>query len=391
MKVLYLSARFPWPPHRGDRLTGYQLIRALAAKHEVTLVSFLDGSEPPEGIAELGALCRRVETVRVSRARSWVQAVAGLVNVVPSQVSYYRSGAMRRRVARLVSESRPDAIFVQLFRMAPFVRGIQHPCKVLFLGDSLALALDRSLPFQPLWRRPGVMWERYRVARFEPEATRDFRESWVLSPVDAADLEGRGATNVAVVPHGVDETLFGTALRTSREPRVTFLGNLSVPHNVDAAGYLARVLWPRIRAEMPEAELEIVGADPVAAVIALGALPGVRVTGPVPALAPVWERSGVMVAPLRFSSGIQNKVLEAMAAGVPVVTTPAAAAAIGALDGRHLRVGADDAGLARAALELLRAADGNGAMVAAARELVRTNFSWHTLVDRLESLESTNC
>src|SRR6187549_3777084 len=119
MKVLYLSARFPWPPHRGDRLTGYQLIRALARKHEVTLVSFLDGSEPPDGVAELGALCRRVETVRLSRARSWFQAVAGLPRLVPSQVSYYRSGSMRRLVARLVEEMRPDAIFVQLFRMAP--------------------------------------------------------------------------------------------------------------------------------------------------------------------------------------------------------------------------------------------------------------------------------
>lgn len=389
MKVLYLSARFPWPPHRGDRLTGHQLIRALSMKHDVTLVSFLDGSEPAESVAELGAHCRRVETVRLSRARSWFQAVAGLPDLVPSQVSYYRSSGMKKRVARLVEETRPDAIFVQLFRMAPFVEGIEHPCKVLFLGDSLALALGRSLPFQPPWRRPGVSWERHRVARFEPRAARQFRESWVLSPADAADLERRGAPNIAVVPHGVDEALFESEFRARRESRVTFLGNLSVPHNIDAAGYLAREIWPRIRAELPGAELEIVGADPVAAVSALDALPGVRVTGPVPSLGPVWERSGVMLAPLRFSSGIQNKVLEAMAAGVPVVTTPAAADAIGASDGRHLRVGADAEGLARAAVDLLRSADGNGAMVVAARELVRRNFSWRTLVDRLESLASS--
>lgn len=388
MRVLYLSARFPWPPHRGDRLTGYQLIRALARRHEVTLASFVDGSEPRESAAELLAHCRRVETVHLSRARSWLQAFAGLPDRVPSQVSFYRSNAMRRLVARLVAEERPDAIFVQLFRMAPFVRGVVHPCKVLFLGDSLALSLGRSLPFQPLVRRPGVLWERHRVSRFEPEAARDFRESWVLSPVDAADLAARGCRDVAVVPHGVDETLFEAPLRTDRPARVTFLGNLSVPHNIDAAGYLAREIWPLIRAGIPAAELEIVGADPVPAVRALGALPGVRVTGPVPSLAPVWARSGVMLAPLRFSSGIQNKVLEAMAAGVPVVTTPAAAEAIGARDGRELRVGADAPGLAGAATELLRSADRLGPMVESARALVRRNFSWQTLVDRLDRLAS---
>lgn len=386
MKVLYLASRYPWPPHRGDRLTGFQLIRALSRRHEVTLASFTDGHETMDGADELVSLCRRIEVVRLPRLRSWFQAIAGLALPEPSQVSYYRSSTMAQRVARLVAEERPDAIFVQLFRMAPFVERIAHPCKVLFFADSLALSLARSTPYQAWHRRAGVAWERRRVAAYEPAAAKCFRESWVLSAVDAQDLRDRGCPNVEVVPHGVDERLFDVPLVPHAQPRVTFLGNLSVPHNIDAAGYLAREIWPRIFAARPDAELEIVGADAVPAVRALGELPGVRLTGAVPSLLPVWERSGVVLAPLRYSAGIQNKVLEPMAAGVPVVTTPQVAAAIGASDGVHLDVAAGSESLADAALARLAAPESGLARARAARELVRANFSWQTLVNRLEIL-----
>jgi len=103
MKVLYLSARFPWPPHRGDRLTGYHLIRALSREHDVTLASFVDSPNVNDGMRELSALCRSVRTVQLARARSWIQAWAGLLNREPSQVSFYRSAAMQRLVHELVA------------------------------------------------------------------------------------------------------------------------------------------------------------------------------------------------------------------------------------------------------------------------------------------------
>lgn len=390
MRVLYLSSRFPWPPHRGDRLTGYQMLRALSRRHEVTLASFVETPGPAEGASEIGALCRRIECVPLSRAASWRQAFLGLPLGVPSQVSYYRSAAMRETVARLVREERPDAIFVQLFRMAPFVESLDHPCKVLFLADSLALSLQRSLPYQPPVRALGLRWERRRVAAYEPAISRAFRESWVLSDVDARDLESRGARRIAVVPHGVDERLFDRELKAPAGERAVFLGNLSVPHNVDAAQYLVREVWPLVRRERPNAMLEIVGADPVPAVLALSSAAGVQVTGAVPSLLPVWDRAAVTVAPLRYSAGIQNKLLEPMAAGVPVVTTPQAAEALGAVDGRELRTGADPDALARATLDSLAEGEGALPMLRAARELVRTRFSWETLVGRLERLAATS-
>ena len=382
MRVLYVSARFPWPPDRGDRLTGHALLRALAARHEVTLLSYVDGHEPPDAFEALRALGVRVETVHLSRRRSWAQAWLGLLSSRPSQVAYYDSTAMQRRARELVAEG-ADAVFVQLFRMAPALEGVSHPARVLFLGDSLAMNLERSRRMRPWWMRPGIAWERRRVAAYEVEAAHAFREAWVVSPVDRDDLHARGAHNVRLVPHGVDERLFAVEPARASEPRLMFLGNLSVPHNVDAAVYAAREVLPRVRAVRPDATLWLVGAAPSPEVQALAELPGVTVTGALPDLAPVLAAAHVMVAPLRFSSGIQNKVLEAMAAGLPVVTTSGVAGGVPGSEGL-LRAADDADGLAREVLALLADPAAAAAQAERARAHARAHFSWDALARELE-------
>jgi len=386
MRVLFLAARFPFPPDRGDRISSHHFIRALSRHHQVTLAAFVDGTEPPGVVEAMQPLCERIEPVLLPRGVSWRQAFLGLASGRPSQVSYYDSQRMHERVHAVVGEHRPHAIVAHLFRMAPFVADLAHPVKVQFMADSLRLSLNRSLPFHAWWKRPGLTWEAHRVGHFEPHIAGAFRENWVLSDVDKHDLEIRGAPRVRMVRQGVDETLFDLELVTPPAPRVLFLGNLSVPHNIDAVHQLVRHIWPRVRAARPEATLEVAGADPVASLLSLDGRDGITVPGALPDLRPVWQRASVMVAPLRFSAGIQNKILEAMAAGVPVVTTPAAAEAILAVHGTHLRVASDDAGLAAATIDALAQGEEGRAVRLAAREHVRTHFSWQALVHRLEEL-----
>lgn len=386
MKIAFVTSRFPYPPDRGDRLTAFHLLRALSARHLVTLISFEDGTEPPEARECVEQFCARIEAVKLTRHRSWWQAWTGLLSSVPSQVAYYRSREMRRAVTDVVASGRFDVVFVQLFRMAPYVAGLEHPRKVLFLADSMALNLERGARFSPLWRRVGMAWERWRVARFEVRASRTFREAWVVSHVDRDDLRRRGCENVFDVPHGVDDRLFDVVPAPGDEPRVLFLGNLGVPHNVDAAVFASREVFSRLRRRLPAAKLWVVGADPARAVRDLARLDGVTVTGRVADLIPVWSTARVMLAPLRFSSGIQNKVLEAMAAGVPVVTTPAVAEAMDATGGDLLCVAEGADALAEAAARILENPAQYNEMVKRAREHVRRHASWDALVHRIEEV-----
>lgn len=386
MRVAFLTSRFPYPPDRGDRLTVFNVLGALSPAHEVTLFSFVDGREQSEGFESVAGRCARVETVRLSRARSWAQAWAGLPFPRPSQVSFYDSRRMRSLVAREVTPARFDVVFAHLIRMAPYAAELAHPAKVLWLADSLGLALGRSMGFAPSWRKPGIAWERRRVDRFTARMSRGFQESWAISPGDLEDLERIGCVNLALVTHGVDERLYTVRRGSGPQSHVVFLGNLSVPHNVDAACFAAREIWPAVRAVLPEARLSLVGADPVPAVRRTQEVPGVRVTGPLPDLLDMWAGADVMLAPLRYSTGIQNKVLEAMAAGVPVVTTPSVADALGARDREHLLTARDAGALANAVVESLRDPEAARAMAQRAREHVRTHFNWETIVRRLEQV-----
>jgi len=384
VRVAFLTSRFPYPPNRGDRLTVFNLLGALSRTHQVTLFSFVDGREQPEAFEQVARSCARIETVHLSRPRSWAQAWSGLPLSRPSQVSFYGSRNMRSLVAREVTPERFDVVFAHLIRMAPYAAELDHPAKILWLADSLGLALGRSKAFAPWWRKPGVTWERRRVDRFTARMSRRFRESWAISLGDLGDLERIGCVNLALVTHGVDERLYAVRRGTGPPSHVVFLGNLSVPHNVDAACFAAREVWPAVRAVLPEARLSLVGADPVPAVQRAQEVHGVTVTGPLPDLLDMWAGADVMLAPLRFSTGIQNKVLEAMAAGVPVVTTPSVAEALGVRDREHLLTARDAGTLAAAVVESLRDREAARAMAQRAREHVRTHFNWETIVRRLE-------
>jgi len=386
MNVLFLTSRYPYPPDRGDRLTILNLLRALSARHAVTLVAFTNGSEPPEAAEHVAPYCSRIETVHLPTFRSWIQAWGGVFTSMPSQVTYYLSRTMRERVRSLLASQRYDAIITHVIRMGPYAADVDHPLKIMFQADSNGAALGRSMRFAPWWKRLGIRWERHRVDQYMVHCAQRFRETWVLAPDDKKDLERLGCPRVEMVPHGVDERLFQLERRALGEPRLMFLGNLSVPHNIDAATYAVRELWPAIRQRWPGARLFLAGADPAPAVRQLGQVEGVEVTGRVPDLAVLWQSMHVLLAPLRFSTGIQNKILEAMAAGVPVVTVPAVAEAIHARDGVHLLTSDSASGLIEAVNRTLQDPDAASARAACAREHVRAHFTWDLPVRRMEAL-----
>ena len=385
-RLLWICSRLPYPPHRGDRLLGWGALHALAARHHVRVLSLVDGSEPPDAPQRMLEVCERADVVHLPRWRSWLQAWAGLPGPDPSQVSYYRSLRMAHLVRQTIAEWLPEAIFVQMLRLAPLVANVEHPCKVLLLTDSIAMALGRSKAFQPAWKRPGVEWERRRVERFEVAMTRRFRESWLVSDLDREELLSRGAVRLATVANGIDDRLLEMEHHPADPPVITFLGNLSVPHNVDAARFAAEEIWPLVLARVPRARLSLVGADAVPAVTRLGELPGVEVRGFVDDPRDIWRGSSALLAPLRFSSGVQNKALDAMAAGVPVVTTSAVAAGLHLPDGEEILTGETARELAGAVIATLTDREAAACRAARARAHVRAHHAWSGYAERIEAL-----
>jgi glycosyltransferase involved in cell wall biosynthesis len=222
-------------------------------------------------------------------------------------------------------------------------------------------------------RAPIVAFEAARLRRLETALLARAAACLVVSETERADI---GPGPVRVVPNGVDACAFPYAEGPRVPGRVIFAGNLGYFPNVDAARWLATEIVPRLRSGLPEAELRLVGARPAGAVRALARGPGVSLAAAVPDMAPELARASVAIIPMRAGSGVQNKVLEAMAVGTPVVATPRAAAALDAQPGEHLLIAEDAEGLAAAALTLLRDPARARTLARAARALVEQRYRW---------------
>ncbi len=359
MRILFLTARLPYPPNRGDRLRAYHFLRVLSREHQITLLSFIDDSREAEHVAALRPFCEDIQLVRRAGWQGAAGAALGAWRPLPLQSLYYRSPVMRGAVDRLLGREAFDAVYVHLFRMAQYVADRFRPYRILDLTDAISGEVARALPYRdPFWRLVYRL-ELPRIERYERAMVRQFDETWVISEAERAaiaaavgagvDGDGRPPPNLRVVANGVETERYRPQLRPAGGAALVFVGHMGVFHNVDAAVRLAEGILPRVRAAVPGARLELIGTEPAARVRALAG-PGVRVRGHVVDLNAALNEAAVFVAPLRFAAGVQNKVLEAMAAGLPVVTTSEVNEGLRATPGEHLLLADDDEGLAAAAL-----------------------------------------
>ena len=372
---------------RGDRIRAFHIARVFAeAGYDVEVCAFETGrSAPARGVRESGA--SRVDVVTRSGAAAAMAALPALASNTPLQVAYYRSRKMRRLIAGAAAR-RPDVVIAHLFRMAPFALEVKGAYRVLDLCDSVAGEMARSLPHRRGLSRLVYEIETPRVRRYEVEIAKCFDEVWTVAPRDREELVERGAPpGVRVVPNGVDPTWFETPRRgMKRDGLVLFVGHLGVPHNADAVRFFASEVVPLIRTELPHAQFVAAGTGAGRSLRSLERRGLVRLPGFVPDLRRTLEEATVFVAPLRFAAGVQNKMLEAMAVGCPVVATPIVNAGVGAQPGSEIVLAAEPASLAAETIALLKDRDRAERLGEGGRLLVETRFTWNPMRSRAEQL-----
>jgi len=379
MRILFVTSRFPHPPRRGDQARAFHQIRLLSQRHAITLLSFREGASP-ESIRAVAALCDEVQVVDLPPWRKALNVAWGVVTAQPIQVALYESPTMRRLVGERIRSH--DVAHVQMVRMAPYIQA--GAPVVLDLIDALSVNMERRAGRDRSPLGIAARIEAHLLRRYERYACRRVQRSAVVS---GADREALGTIpGLEVNPQGVDLDAF-PFVEGPREPdAVVFTGNLGYFVNADAVVFLARRVWPRIRAARPGASLYIVGDRPAARVRRLAGLPGVRVTGPVESMHPHLARARVAMAPTRTGSGMQTKVLEAMATGTPVVATSLAATGLEARNGEHLLLAESAEDLAAAVVRLLGDEALCRRLAANARRLVETRYTWERSVEGLERL-----
>ena len=396
MKILFLSLRCPYPPHRGDRIRSYNFIKQLSKHHAVTLVYFAEDESDIESAKHLQPFCERVEWVRFQRSFAFVNTGIHCLSRRPLQLHYWYAPQMQRKINQLLEEEAFELIHAQLFRMGQYVTEVKGPVKVLDLCDSLALNLSRraELESNP-WlakikldctpKRFLVKLEEKRVRRYEVNIMKTFDCGTVVARFDRDYLlKQDDSLNLSIVPMGVDLEYFQPNPTTQSAPLMLFTGTMNYFPNSDAAIYFCNEIFPRIRESYPNAAFYIVGNHPSDQVKRLETQEGVVVTGYVPDVRPYFEKASVFVAPLRAGSGIQTKNLEAMAMGVPVVTTSVGAMGLEADIGKELLVADTPAGFAKHVVHLLSNAHSRETFAQTARTRVETHYSWEAIAERLK-------
>jgi glycosyltransferase involved in cell wall biosynthesis len=285
---------------------------------------------------------------------------------------------MEALVRERVAKERYDLAYVHLIRMAEFVRGLPVP-KVIGLQISQALNLQRMVDNvgDPA-RRFFYQVEAGKVRPYEAAICRDFARVFLVGKRDIDEIAKSGrVANAVVQPHGQDVPATERLAKAQREPgAIVMSGVMATYTNVDAATWFAREIFPLIEREVPEASFWIVGRQPQREVLALARPPRVVVTGEVPDVSEWLLRAEVGVAPLRIGAGMQNKLVQAMAAGLPVVATPVANEGIGATADSHLWLRDDPRAFADAVIQLLRDRAARERLGAAARDYVERHWTW---------------
>ena len=377
MKVLLLTHRIPYPPDKGDKIRSYRLLANLARNHEVDLVTHADDPRDLRHRGELAEMCRSVSVFPLSPLRRYLSAGAALLSGRPLSVAAMTCAAARRRVHDLITEGRPDLIVGYSAQVADYLPE-SLPCPVIL--DFVDVDSEKWAAYgaeKGICRGWLDRLEARRLADFECRAAaRADRVVLTTERERALFLERVGDYPSLAISNGVAFPEEATFSDDRMPGLMVFVGTMDYLANVQAAEIGAREVLPRVREKMPQARFRIVGRNPVARVRKLSSLPGVEVTGAVQDPGSHLRQASLALFPLRVARGIQNKVLEAMANGVPIVAPKEVTACFNPAARGLIAEGSDARELARRAVSLLGDQDACDRAAATGRDFVRQHHDW---------------
>lgn len=398
MNILFLCHRMPYPPNKGDKIRSFNEIKHLGARHKLHLAFLVDDERDLAQLESLRGYCSGIDYQLISPKWQRLKVLPYLATALPLSVPYFYSARLQAAVDRVLDCGEIDLVFCFSSPMAQYVFKSRHYGGGRLAGARLAMdfvdvdsdkwrmySASQGFPRSRVYRREWL-----RLQEYESMIGERFDWSFFVSDKELelfrSFCPGASASTVA---NGVDREYFGCcpppAAGEEPGPVILFTGAMDYFPNEDAVLHFAKDLLPLIRRKLPDARFYVVGSNPGERVLALGRDdPGITVTGYVPDVRPYLSLARVFVAPFRIARGVQNKVLEAMAAGVPVVARPEAVQGLLA-PGGCLRVAEGNDAFARAVLESL-ADPGRQDAIEAARLYVERHYDWERNLAGLDRL-----
>lgn len=396
MKILAISTWFPFPPDNGSKARAYNLLRHLGTRHTLDFLALSQSKRDSEYLHEVQRFCRRVAVFpepqfRPERIGSWL----GFLSPVPRYFREHHCPELEALSQQWAYQECYEAVVAVTLGSAPYAAKLSSPFKLLDQHNVESQVIKRR------WRNEGSAFRRLRLMptwmkaeRFERAIAAKFDAITVVSECEQYLMErllraGRG-TEVHVIPNGIDPGLLDYQSRAKEPAVLAFTGALSYQPNLDAAECLCRDILPAVRARFPGTRVRITGRIEGVNIHGLQGIPGVEFTGYVEDIRPVVASASALVVPLRQGGGTRVKILEAMALGTPVISTPMGAEGLEVQDGTHVLLGETAADLAEQASRVIGDFDFGNWIAANAKEIVREQYQWPMIAQEFEGVITRN-
>jgi polysaccharide biosynthesis protein PslH len=387
LNILYVCHRFPYPPKRGGKIRPFNMIRHLSRSHRVVVCSLSRSDLETEEAQGIAAHCAEFHVAQVDNRVQTMRMLATLPTPFTASAAYFHSGRLATTIKRLLSERSFDLIFVHCSSVAHYVQRVRDVPKILDFGDMDSQKWLEYAQYKGFPLSLGYRWEGIRLLAEERRLARRFDLCTATTRAEWETLQGLCADRPSDwFPNGVDSEFFAPIDQAYDPDTLVFVGRMDYYPNQQCMFEFCANVLPRLQAKRPTIRLQIVGADPSPEVRRLGELKGVSVTGSVPDVRPYVARAALTIAPLRIARGTQNKILEAMAMGVPVVCSHVAAGGVDAVIGEHLVAATTVEETCSAILRILDEPAERARVAQAGRARVLARHAWSSSMKRLDAI-----
>jgi sugar transferase (PEP-CTERM/EpsH1 system associated) len=383
MKIFILLSRFPYPLEKGDKLRAYHQIRHLAKNHELHLCALNDIHIKVEHQTALDPFCKSVHIINLSKSGAAWNIFKAFISGKPLQVGYFFNNSAKKKINDLIDEIQPDHIFCQLIRVTEYVKD-REISKTLDYQDVFSKGVDRRSLSAPFYMKPVLRSEYRRLLKYEHDIFSQFDHKTIISVPDRDLIPHPDKGKIEVVINGVDTDFF-TPMEVEKEYDLVFTGNMGYPPNVNAANFLAKEILPLVQKKHPGVKVMLAGATPHPSVLSLKNK-NIEVTGWVDDIRECYAKARVFIAPMQIGTGLQNKLLEAMAMKIPSITSGLANSALKATNGKEILVGNTAQDFADHIIHLLDNPDFAAEMATKGYDFVHQNYNWASATQKLENL-----
>jgi sugar transferase (PEP-CTERM/EpsH1 system associated) len=383
MKLLVILPRFPYPLEKGDKLRAYNHIRFLSKKHDIILCALNDTEVRDEYLQKLEPYCDTIHVFKISKLSILTNLTRALFTGIPFQAGYFYNKKIQQQIDQIIQKEKPDHIFCQLLRVAEYAINSTIP-KTIDYQDVFSMGIQRRISKVPFYLKPVFKSEYKRLAKYENKLFDIFDNKTIISLPDRDLIPHKDKAKIHIIPNGVDHDFFKPLVR-EKKYEIVFIGNMSYAPNVDAAEYLAQKVLPLVHQQKPEVKLLLAGASPAKRVQDLQN-EFVHITGWVDDIRDCYAEARIFIAPMQIGTGLQNKLLEAMAMKIPSITSKLANSALYAKDGEEILIGETPEDYAKHIIKLLNDDEFATRIADAGYRFVNHKYNWEIATNKLSDI-----